>query len=65
LTIDQRNNLLVAKRQAETLTLDQRQELIALSDAIVAVNVQRIEYVVESARLRNTTVAAVMQALGL
>jgi hypothetical protein len=57
--------LLVAKRQAETLTLDQQQELIALSDAIETANVQRIEYVVESARLRNTTVAAVMQALGL
>jgi hypothetical protein len=60
-----RYHLLVAKRQAETLTSDEQQELIALSDAIETANVQRIEYVAELARLRNTTVAAVMQALGL
>src|SRR6266487_3576754 len=40
-----RYHLLVAKRQAETLTLEEQQELIVLSDAIEAANVQRIEYV--------------------
>ncbi|MDQ2997004.1 MAG: hypothetical protein M3R61_08120 [Chloroflexota bacterium] len=60
-----RYHILIAKRQAEILTLDEQQELIAFSDAIETANVQRIQYVVELARLRNTTVAAVMQALGL
>jgi len=56
---------LVAKRQAETLTSDEQHELIALSDAIESANVQRIEYIAELARLRNTNVAAVIQAFGL
>ena len=60
-----RYHQLVARRQAETLTVDEQHELIALSDAIETANVQRIEYVAELARLRNTTVPAVMQALGL
>ena len=60
-----RYHLLVAKRQAETLTSEEQQELIALSDAIENANVQRMKYVAELARLRNTTVAALIEALGL
>lgn len=56
---------LIAKRQAETLTPEEQQELIALTGRIEAANVQRISYLAELARLRNTTLDALMAALGL
>ena len=56
---------LVAKRQAETLTPEEQQELIALTGRIETANVQRISYLVELARLRNTTLDALMAELGL
>lgn len=60
-----RYHTLVAKRQAETLTPEEQQELIALSDQIEAANVQRIEDLAELARLRNTTLNALIEDLGL
>lgn len=56
---------LLAKRQAETLTSNEQDTLIALSDQIEATNVQRITYLVELARLRNTKLDVVMRELGL
>jgi hypothetical protein len=56
---------LIAKRQAETLTPEEQQELIALTGRIEAANVQRISYLAELARLRNTTLDALMADLGL
>ena len=60
-----RYHALIAKRQAETLTPDEQQELITLSDQIEAANMQRVEALAELARLRNTTLNALIQDLGL
>jgi hypothetical protein len=60
-----RYHALIAKRQAETLTSDEQQEFITLSDQIEAANVQRIEALSELARLRDTTVNTLIQNLGL
>ena len=56
---------LVAKRRAETLTPEQHQTLIALSDQIEMDYSQRLESVLELARLRGTTLEAQMKSLGI
>jgi len=60
-----RYHALVAKRRAETLTADEQQELIALSDQIEAANAERMTYLAELARLRNVSLAALIRQLGL
>ena len=56
---------LVAKRKAETLTKNEQQELIDLTDQIEIANAQRISYLVELAQLRKTPLDALMNELGL
>jgi hypothetical protein len=53
------------KRRAETLTFEEHAELIALSDEVEAMNVRRMESVVGLARLRQTSVDALMNDLGI
>jgi len=53
------------KRRAETLTPEEHAELIALSDQIEEMNVRRMEAVVELARLRQISVDALMDDLGI
>ena len=61
----QRYRALLGKRQAETLTPAEQAELIDLSDRIEEANAQRIAYVAELADMRQTTVPALMDELGL
>ncbi len=61
----ERYDHLVGKRRAETLTAEEIDELIALSDQVETVNVRRIEYLAELARLRSTTVSALITELGI
>lgn len=61
----QRYNELVDKRRAETLTAEERAALIALSDHIEQANAQRIAYLVELARLRQTNLETLMGELGI
>ena len=61
----ERYHTLVAQRKAETLTPDEQTALIALSDRLEEANAQRIEYLAELARIRHTTLNAVMSELGL
>ena len=49
---------LVAIRQAETLTPGEREELIHLTDQLEELNVHRLEYLAELARLRQTSLPA-------
>ncbi len=56
---------LIAKRQAATLTPEEQHELITLTDAIEMANVARIAAAAELAHLRNTTLDALLRALGL
>jgi len=61
----QRYNALLDKRRAETLTPDEQAALIALSDQIEAFNARRIEHLIELARLRQTSLPALMEQLGI
>jgi hypothetical protein len=61
----ERYQLLLAKRNAETLSKAEQSELITLSDQIEAANVRRMKAVAELARVRRTTVATLVETLGL
>lgn len=56
---------LTAKRCAETLTPEQHQALIGLSDQIEMDYARRLESVLALARLRGISLEAQMQALGI
>jgi len=61
----ERYRLLLAKRDAEALNAQEQAELVALSDQIEAANVRRMKAVAELARLRETSVPALMESLGI
>ena len=61
----ERYRTLLAKRDAETLNAAEQAELIALSDQIENANVRRMQAVAELARVRKTTVPALVATLGL
>jgi hypothetical protein len=56
---------LIAKRQAETLTQQEHQQLIATSDRLEQLNVQRIQALIELAKLRHQTLPELMNSLGI
>ncbi len=56
---------LIEKRHAETLTADEHQRLIELSDQIEALNVERMQALVQLATLRQQSLEDVMGALGI
>ena len=56
---------LVAKRRAEKLTPEEQTALLAISDQIEEANARRMAYLVELARLRKTSLGAVMADLGI
>lgn len=56
---------LIAKRRAETLTSQDQTRLIEISDQIEQANAHRIQYLIELASLRGTSLEAVMQELGI
>jgi hypothetical protein len=61
----QRHHALLAKRRDERLMPEEHAALIALSDQIEEFNVRRIESLIALARLRHTSIEALMQQLGL
>jgi ABC-type Zn uptake system ZnuABC Zn-binding protein ZnuA len=56
---------LIAKRRAETLTTEEQATLIEISDQIEQANAHRIEYLIELATVRGTSLEAVMHELGI
>ncbi len=58
-------NKLIEKRQAETLTPDEHETLIGISDRIEELNARRLEHLAEFARSRGTSLSAVMKQLGI
>lgn len=56
---------LMAKRQTETLTHEEHGELLQLTEQIEKLQAQRIEYLAELARLRRTSISALMENLGI
>ena len=63
--IKTRYNELIAKRQAETLTPDEYEELLKLTQEVEKLEVRRVEYLAELARLRGTSLTAVMENMGI
>ena len=63
--IQRRFDELVAKRQAKTITLEEMEELIQITDQIEQRDAQRLAALVELARLRGTTLDALMATLGI
>lgn len=61
--IQKRYNELIAKRQAETLTSDEYQELLRLTQQVEEFEVRRVEYLAELARLRGTSLTTLMENL--
>jgi hypothetical protein len=58
-------HLLIAKRQAETLTDEEQQKLIEISDRLEIANVRRMKALIELAALRGQPLDTVMQELGI
>jgi len=56
---------LMARLEAETLTPDEHSQLLSLTEQIEKLQAQRIEYLVELARLRKTSLTALMENLGI
>jgi len=56
---------LIRKRSAETLTAAEQAELINISDQIEELDARRAERLVELARVRKTSLAALMEQLGI
>jgi hypothetical protein len=65
LEVQQRYDGLVAKRKAETLTPDEHQELLNLVDQIEKSDAERAKCLADLARLRGTSLASVMEDLGI
>ncbi len=63
--MQQRFNLLTAKRRAETLTSEEYQELLELVDEIELRDAKRVEYLAELAQLRNISLRMLMKQLGI
>jgi hypothetical protein len=61
----QRYDELLEKRDTRTLTPEEYQELLALTDQVEAFNVERVQALADLARLRQVSLPEVMQQLGL
>lgn len=60
-----RYDVLQQKRRMATLTPEEHQELIAISNELEALNVKRVAALVQLATLRHTTLDALMNSLGI
>jgi uncharacterized protein (DUF1778 family) len=56
---------LIDKRDAETVTLEELNELIGITNSIEEANAKRLQYLVELAQLRNTSLDKLMDDLDL
>jgi hypothetical protein len=61
----QRYDELLEKRDARALTPEEYQELLALTDQVEALNVERVQALADLARLRQVSLPEVMRQLGL
>ena len=63
--IQKRYDELIAKRRAETLTPDEHDELLRLTDQIEQLEAHRVECLSKLAHLRRTSLTELMQNLGI
>ncbi len=64
-TVQTRFDELVAKRQAETLTKEEYQTLLGLTEQVEQVNAKRVEHLAELAQLRGISLTALLKELGI
>lgn len=65
LDVQKRFDELVAKRQAETLTSYEHQELLDLIDRIEKLDAKRVEYMAKLANIRKISLSALMEELNI
>ncbi len=58
-------NELIAKREAETLTVEEHQNLLQLTEQVEKLQAQRIESLAELARIRGISLTVLMTNLGI
>jgi hypothetical protein len=63
--LQRRYHELIARRRVESLSEDEYGELLRLTDQVEAIEVQRMEYLAELARLRKKSLTDVMKDLGI
>lgn len=63
--VQRRYDQLIAKRRAESLTPDEHEELLQLTDQIENIEARQMEHLAELARLRQTSLPALMKTLGI
>ena len=63
--LGQRCSELITKRRSQTLTPDEHSELLNLTEQMENLEAQRVEHLAELARIRGTTLAALMTSLGI
>ena len=63
--VQKRYDELIAKRWSESLTTDEYDELLRLTDQIENLEARRMEYLAELARLRQTSLTKLMENLGI
>jgi hypothetical protein len=63
--LQRRYDELIAKRRAETLKPDEHAELIRLTDEMEGFEARRLEAMSELARLKRTSLPALMESLGI
>jgi len=63
--VQRRYDELSVKRRAETITLAEHQELLELIDQIEKSDAERIRLLAELARMRQTSLSALMEELGI
>jgi hypothetical protein len=63
--IQARYNELIAKRQSEKLTSVEHRELLRLTNKIEKLEARRMEWMAQLARLRKTSLNALMKELGI
>ena len=56
---------LIAKRRSCTITEDELQELIGITDEVERLNVERVKHLIELAALRNVSLDELMDQLGI
>ena len=56
---------LIARHRAESMTPEEQQEAIGMSDELEAWRVERLQYLIKLAEMRHTSVDALMQKMGL
>lgn len=63
--LQKKYKVLLEKRRAEELTPKEHKELLSLSDQVEKLEAQRVEYLAEMARLRQTNMTDLMSSLGI